>query len=65
MRILVTGGFGASPSLVRYEDSEVLTTKSKRIDLSKSLRELIHNHSYSLFDGIQLTADWMKRAYLL
>jgi len=64
MRILVTGGFGASPSLVRYEDSEVLTIKSKRIDLSKSLRDLIHNHS-SLFDGIQLTADWMKRAYLL
>jgi len=61
MRILVTGDAVQSH---RYEDSEVLTTKSKRIDLSKSLRDLIHNHS-SLFDGIQLTADWMKRAYLL
>src|ERR1043165_9747058 len=55
---------GASPSLVRYEDSEVLTTKWKRVDLSKSLRDLNHNNSYSLFDGIQLTADWMRRAYL-
>lgn len=56
---------GASPSLVNHQDSEILTTKWKRVDTSKSLRDLNHANSYSLEDGMRLTADWMRNAYNL
>jgi dTDP-glucose 4,6-dehydratase len=54
---------GADPSLVEYRDSEILTTHHKRVDVSKALRDLGHEDSYSLEDGIQITADWMRRVY--
>ena len=54
---------GADSQLVEYRDSEILTTKSKRVDVSKSIRDLDHKNSYSLHDGIQLTADWMRSVY--
>ena len=54
---------GASPSLVTHRESEILTTKFKRVDTSKSLSDLNHKNSYSLEDGMRLTADWMKRVY--
>ena len=54
---------GASPSLVEHRDSEILTTLVKRVDISKSVRDLDHKNSCGLEDGMQLTADWMRRAY--
>lgn len=54
---------GASPSLVQFKESEILTTKLKRVDTSKSLRDLNHTNSYSLEDGMRLTADWMSNVY--
>jgi dTDP-glucose 4,6-dehydratase len=54
---------GASPSLVNYQESEILTTKWKRVDTSKSVQDLDHKNSYSLEDGMRLTADWMREAY--
>src|SRR5437764_1887417 len=39
---------GADPSLVQYSDSEILTTKIKRVDISKALRDLDHKNSYGL-----------------
>jgi len=56
---------GASPSLVNHQESEILTTKWKRVDASKSVRDLDHKNSYSLEDGMRLTADWMRDAYRL
>ena len=56
---------GASPSLVHYRDSEILTTKLKRVDTSKSQRDLNHCNSYSLEDGMSITADWMRSVYHL
>src|SRR4030095_16504720 len=56
---------GANPSLVHYQDSEILTTKFKRVDTSKSVRDLDHKNSYSLEDGMRLTAEWMRRTYQL
>lgn len=56
---------GADPRLVHYQDSEILTTKLKRVDTSKSVRHLDHKNSYSLLDGMKLTADWMRQAYRL
>jgi dTDP-glucose 4,6-dehydratase len=56
---------GASASLVRYKESEILTTKVKKVDTSKSHRDLDHRNSHSLEDGMRLTADWMRKAYNL
>jgi dTDP-glucose 4,6-dehydratase len=56
---------GASPALVTHRDSEILTTKFKRVDTSKSVSDLDHKNSYSLEDGMRLTADWMRRVYNL
>jgi dTDP-glucose 4,6-dehydratase len=56
---------GADPSLVEHRDSEILTTKIKRVDISKSVRDLGHKNSYNLEDGMKLTADWMHKTYNL
>jgi dTDP-glucose 4,6-dehydratase len=56
---------GANPSLVKYAESEILTTKAKLVDTSKSLRDLDHKNTYSLEEGMRLTADWMKEVYKL
>ena len=56
---------GASPSLVQYCDSEILTTKNKVVDVSKSVRDLNHENRYGLEEGLRLTAEWMRRVYSL
>ncbi len=54
---------GADPALVHHQETEILTTKLKRVDTSKSVRDLDHKNSYSLEDGMRLTADWMRSVY--
>jgi dTDP-glucose 4,6-dehydratase len=54
---------GADPNLVQYRESEVLTTKTKKVDTSKSCEHLGHTNSYSLEEGIRLTAEWMRKVY--
>jgi dTDP-glucose 4,6-dehydratase len=56
---------GADPSLVQYRDSEILTTKNKVVDTSKSVRDLDHKNTYSLREGLRLTAEWMREVYHL
>ncbi len=54
---------GANPELVQYRESEILTTKIKRVDISKAIRDLGHRNSYSLEQGMALTADWLRHVY--
>lgn len=54
---------GADPKLVRYKESEILTTKLKKVDVSKAIRDLDHKNTYSLEEGLKLTADWMRQVY--
>ncbi len=54
---------GADHSLVDYQDSEVLTTLDKVVDINKSIKDLDHKNSYSLVDGVTLTAEWMRKVY--
>lgn len=54
---------GASPSLVEYRDAEVLTTRDKKVDCSKSHRDLGHENTVSLKDGIAKTVEWMRSVY--
>lgn len=55
----------ADPKLVEYRDSEILTTKIKRVDTSKAVRDLGHRNSYRLEEGMSITADWMRAVYNL
>jgi dTDP-glucose 4,6-dehydratase len=55
----------ASPSLPQYRDSEVLTTRHKLVDVSKAIRDLGHQDTYSLEEGLRITAEWMRRVYNL
>jgi dTDP-glucose 4,6-dehydratase len=52
---------GADPELVEYQDSELLTTRFKRVDISKAVHDLDHRVTVSLEDGISETADWMRQ----
>ena len=56
---------GANPSLVNFKDSEILTTTKKIVDISKSIEDLNHKNTVSLYDGLKITADWMKSIYNL
>lgn len=51
---------GADKSLIEYRDTEVLTTKVKRVDVSLSERELGHKNTVSLEEGVNRTVEWMK-----
>ena len=54
---------GADPALVQYRDSEILTTKEKRVDVDKAIRDLSHKTTCNLEEGIRQTADWMRKVY--
>ena len=56
----------ADPSLVDYrEHGEILTTKHKHVDASKSVRDLDHKNTVSLEEGVWETVQWMKEHYRL
>jgi dTDP-glucose 4,6-dehydratase len=54
---------GADPSLVEYREGEILTTRHKRVDISKSLRDLDHKNRVSLQEGVRQTVEWMRKVY--
>ena len=54
---------GAPRDLIQYRNSEKLTTKIKKVDISLSVKELGHKQTVSLEEGIKLTIDWMKKYY--
>jgi dTDP-glucose 4,6-dehydratase len=56
---------GADPSLARIEQAEAMTTVRKVVDVSKSVRDLGHEDSVSLEEGLRLTAEWMRRVHEL
>ena len=58
--------YTAAPrSLITYKESEVLTTKIKKVDIDLSIKELDHKATVSLEDGVKRTIDWMKYYYRL
>lgn len=54
---------GADRNLVEFRNAEILTTKSKKVDATKAIRDLKHTNSYSLEAGLRITAEWMRKAY--
>lgn len=54
---------GANVDLITYAESEILTTKDKVVDVSKSERDLQHKNSVTLEEGVKRTVDWMRTFY--
>jgi dTDP-glucose 4,6-dehydratase len=54
---------GKDDSLVDYRESEILTTKKKKVDSSKAIADLGHKISVNLDEGIANTLEWMKKVY--
>ena len=44
---------------------EILTTKDKFVDPTKSINDLKHKNSFSLEAGVTETVNWMKIFYNL
>ncbi|MDP8200859.1 MAG: NAD(P)-dependent oxidoreductase [Candidatus Tenebribacter burtonii] len=55
----------ASHELITFKESEVLTTKDKRVNIELSIKELNHKTTISLEEGVKKTIDWMKDYYRL
>jgi|SRR5262245_52503272 len=56
---------GADPRLATYRDAEVLTTRTKRVDVSKAVRDLGHRTTVPLEEGMRRTVAWMRDVYRL
>ena len=54
---------GVDQKLVQYKESEILTIRDKKVDISKSIRDLNHVNKYDLETGIKLTTKWMQDVY--
>lgn len=50
----------ADRNLINYKEAEILTTKDKVVDVSKSEGDLNHQNTVSLEDGLHRTIDWMR-----
>jgi nucleoside-diphosphate-sugar epimerase len=48
---------------VTYEKSEICTTRNKKNDTSKAVRDLGHASKVTLAEGLVLTLEWMNDYY--
>ena len=60
---LVLKTVGRKDNNVKYLELEPFTTRHKTLDSSKAIRDLGHNPSTPLEDGIVKTVEWMKNIY--
>ena len=56
---------GRDDSIVTYKEAEPFTTKVKRMDFSKAVRDLGHDPKIRPEEGIKRTVEWMKKEYRL
>jgi len=54
---------GKNDSIVTYKDYEPFTTKMKKIDSSKAVKDLKHNPTTSPEEGLEKTIEWFKKTY--
>jgi len=60
---LVLKAIGRDDSIVIYKEAEPSTTKVKKIDCSKAIRDLKHDANIPPKEGIRRTVGWMKWYY--
>jgi len=60
---LILKYLGKDDSMVAYKEAEPFTTKVKKIDFSKAIRDLKHDPKVPPEEGIPKTIEWMKKIY--
>lgn len=55
---------GKTDRLVTYKPSEAMTTRHKRVDNSRAVRDIGLTANTSIEEGLRRTIDWMRAAYL-
>ncbi len=60
---IILNYLGKDDSLVTYKEFEPFTTRMKKIDSSKAVRDLKHDPRTTIDQGLPKTVDWMKRLY--
>jgi dTDP-glucose 4,6-dehydratase len=60
---LVLDAVGKDDSLVTYREAEPFTTRVKRMDFSRAIRDLKHDPKVAPDEGIARTVDWMRSYY--
>ena len=61
---LILKYIGKDDRLVEYEESEGFTTRDKKIDITKAIKDLDHKLTIPLDEGISKTIEWMKSVYI-
>jgi dTDP-glucose 4,6-dehydratase len=54
---------GKDDKRVEYVESEPFTTKDKKVDLTKAIRDLDHRCDVRLAQGLPKTIEWMRAVY--
>jgi dTDP-glucose 4,6-dehydratase len=60
---LILEATGADKSIVTYKQAEPFTTKVKKMDFSKAVKDLNHKPQVNPQEGIKRTVEWMKWFY--
>ncbi|MBW2005448.1 MAG: NAD(P)-dependent oxidoreductase [Deltaproteobacteria bacterium] len=60
---LILKYLGKDDSKIIYKEAEPFTTRVKKIDFSKAIRDLNHDPKVSPEEGIKRTVEWMKKEY--
>lgn len=60
---LILSHLGKDDRLVKYVEAEAFTTKDKKADMSKAKKDLKHEPTVLLDEGIGRTLEWMKEIY--
>ena len=62
---LILDYLGKDDSKVEYKKAEPFTTRVKKIDFSKAIKDLKHDPRTPLEEGIPKTIEWMRSTYSL
>jgi dTDP-glucose 4,6-dehydratase len=60
---IVLNYLGKDDRLVTYKEREPFTTRDKKVEVAKAVRELKHSPKVLLAEGLARTLEWMKKYY--
>ena len=60
---LILSETGCNENLITYKEAEPYTTRNKKVDVTKAIKDLNHSPSIKLKEGVAKTVAWMKKVY--
>ena len=60
---LILAAVGIDDSLVEYKEAEPFTTRDKKVNVDKAVRDLRHAPKIGLEEGVARTVTWMREVY--